>query len=166
MLAKIVFFSFGKLQFNSSTNFSRWVFICPACVCVWEPTTMTFKKKSFWQQWYKSTFINSITLFIYLFLQSLGILASIPAAILIISLVGLLLYLLTRCCDREATKVQSQSCQKFTLISTTLFCCAAIGLGKYNKPSHHLLMFLFSATLIQVSNDIFSMSHFHYRIIN
>lgn len=66
MLAKIVFFSFGKLQFNSSTNFCRWVFICPACVCVWEPTTMTFKKKSFWQQWYKSTFINSITLFIYL----------------------------------------------------------------------------------------------------
>lgn len=68
-------------------------------------------------------------LLIFIYLQSLGILASIPAAILIISLVGLLLYLLTRCCDRETSKVQSQACQKFTLISTTLFCCAAIGLG-------------------------------------
>lgn len=84
------------------------------------------------QQWHKSTFINFFFLsFICVFLQSLGILASIPAAILIISLVGLLLYLLTRCCDRETSKVQSQSCQKFTLISTTLFCCAAIGLGNW-----------------------------------
>lgn len=69
-------------------------------------------------------------LFFSSFLQSLGILASIPAAILIISLAGLLLYLLTRCCDRKSRKAQSQACQKFTLISTTLFCCAAVGLGK------------------------------------
>lgn len=64
------------------------------------------------------------------FSQSLGILASIPAAILIVCLVGLLLYLLTRCCDRKSRKAKSQACQKFTLISTTLFCCVAIGLGE------------------------------------
>lgn len=68
---------------------------------------------------------------LFLPFQSLGILASIPAAILIFSLVGLLLYLLTRCCDHKPNKTQSQACQKFTLISTTLFCCAAIGLGNY-----------------------------------
>lgn len=72
--------------------------------------------------------------------QSLGILASIPAAILIISLVGLLLYLLTRCCDRKSRKQQSQACQKFTLISTTLFCCGAIGLGKFSNHLNKLLI--------------------------
>ncbi|XP_055305610.1 protein tweety-2 isoform X2 [Sitodiplosis mosellana] len=70
--------------------------------------------------------------------ESLGILASIPAAILILSLVGLLLYLLTRCCDQTTnSKLQSQACQKFTLISTTLFCCAAIGLGLYGNDDFH-----------------------------
>lgn len=62
-------------------------------------------------------------------LQSLGILASIPAAILIVALVGLLLYLLTRCCDRKQRKSKSQTCQNCTLITTTLLCCGAIGLG-------------------------------------
>lgn len=69
--------------------------------------------------------------------QSLGILASIPAAILILALVGLLLYLLTRCCDRKTRKSKSQACQKCTLITTTLFCCAAIGLGLYGNDDFH-----------------------------
>lgn len=80
----------------------------------------------------------------FISLQSLGILASIPAAILIISLVGLLLYLLTRCCDRKSRKVQSQACQKFTLISITLFCCAGIGLGKF------LILFFFSLSTFKL----------------
>ncbi|XP_037036928.1 protein tweety-2 isoform X1 [Bradysia coprophila] len=71
------------------------------------------------------------------YIESLGILASIPAAILILALVGLLLYLLTRCCDRKSRKSKSQSCQKFTLITTTLFCCAAIGLGLYGNDDFH-----------------------------
>ncbi|XP_031632317.1 protein tweety-2 isoform X2 [Contarinia nasturtii] len=69
--------------------------------------------------------------------ESLGILASIPAGLLLISLIGLLLYLLTRCCDHTTSKLQSQACQKFTLISTTLFCCAAIGLGLYGNDDFH-----------------------------
>lgn len=39
--------------------------------------------------------------------------------------------MLTRCCDRKSRKAESQTCQKFTLISTTLFCCFAIGLGEF-----------------------------------
>lgn len=62
--------------------------------------------------------------------QSLGILASIPAALLILSLLGLLLYLLTRCCDRKQRKPSAQRCQSCSLVIITLMTCAAIGLGK------------------------------------
>nr|XP_029726071.1 protein tweety-2-like [Aedes albopictus] len=70
-------------------------------------------------------------------LQSLGILASIPAALLIISLVFLLLYLLTRCCDRKPRKPKSHGCQKCTLVFFALVCCAAIGLGLYGNDDLH-----------------------------
>lgn len=72
-----------------------------------------------------------------LFFQSLGILASIPAALLILSLIGLLLYLLTRCCDRKSKKVKSIGCQKCTLVFLTILCCAAIGLGLYGNDDLH-----------------------------
>lgn len=74
--------------------------------------------------------------FYWIYLQSLGILASIPAAILIVALVGLLLYFLTRCCDRKQRKSKTQTCQNCTLITTTLLCCAAIGLGKSLERSN------------------------------
>lgn len=62
--------------------------------------------------------------------QSLGILGSAPAALLIISLFGLLLYLLTRCCDRKPRPAHSITSLKVTLSIVTVLCCAAIGLGK------------------------------------
>lgn len=69
--------------------------------------------------------------YFYLF-QSLTILASIPAAILIFSLFLLLLYLMTRCCDRKSKKQRTFGCQKCTLIFITILCCGAIGGGKWN----------------------------------
>lgn len=63
--------------------------------------------------------------------QSLGILGSAPAALLIISLFGLLLYLLTRCCDRKPRTAHSITSLKVTLSVVTVLCCAAIGLGMY-----------------------------------
>lgn len=71
------------------------------------------------------------------YIESLGILASIPAALLIISLVFLLLYLLTRCCDRKPRKPKSHGCQKCTLIFFAIICCAAIGLGLYGNDDLH-----------------------------
>ncbi|CAD7087480.1 unnamed protein product [Hermetia illucens] len=71
------------------------------------------------------------------YLESLGILASIPAVLLILSLLGLLLYLLTRCCDRKQRKPGSQRCQNCTIITITLLCCAAIGLGLYGNDDFH-----------------------------
>nr|XP_029723045.1 protein tweety-2-like isoform X1 [Aedes albopictus] len=72
-----------------------------------------------------------------IYIESLGILASIPAALLIISLVFLLLYLLTRCCDRKPRKPKSHGCQKCTLVFFALVCCAAIGLGLYGNDDLH-----------------------------
>ncbi|BFG00267.1 hormone receptor 4 [Drosophila madeirensis] len=72
-----------------------------------------------------------------IYLESLGILASIPAGLLIVSLVGLLLYLLTRCCDRRQRKPSAQRCQSCTLLIITLMTCAAIGLGLYGNDDFH-----------------------------
>lgn len=62
-------------------------------------------------------------------LQSLGIMALIPASILIVYLVGVLMYLLTRCCDRKSRQ-QSNGCQKCTLIFFSIICAIAVGAGK------------------------------------
>ena len=76
---------------------------------------------------------------IHFLLQSLTILASIPAAILIISLFFLLLYLMTRCCDRKSKKQRTFGCQKCTLIFITILTCGAIGGGKKKKTIEFLI---------------------------
>lgn len=69
--------------------------------------------------------------------QSLGILGAVPAALLIVSLCGLLLYLLTRCCDRKPRPEHSITSMKVTLSVVTVLCCAAIGLGLYGNDDLH-----------------------------
>lgn len=76
-------------------------------------------------------------LFLLLPLQSLGILGSVPAALLIVSLFGLLLYLMTRCCDRKPRTAHSITSLKVTLSVVTVLCCAAIGLGLYGNDDLH-----------------------------
>lgn len=76
----------------------------------------------------------SLRWFSFIF-QSLTILATIPAAILIFSLVLLLLYLMTRCCDRKSKKQRTFGCQKCTLIFVTILCCGAIGGGTCRMES-------------------------------
>lgn len=80
---------------------------------------------------WKSEVINHQCLL--LSFQSLTILASIPAAILILSLFLLLLYLMTRCCDRKSKKQRTFGCQKCTLIFITILCCGAIGGGMWTR---------------------------------
>ena len=59
-----------------------------------------------------------------LYLESLGIIGSVPAAWLILTLVVLLIYLLTRCCDTKNNKVTSPHLA--TLLSLLLFMCQQI----------------------------------------
>lgn len=69
--------------------------------------------------------------------QSLGILGSIPAAWLILTLLVLLIYLLTRCCDRKPRASRSISALKITLAIVSVLCCAAVGLGLYGNDDLH-----------------------------
>ncbi|XP_055389614.1 protein tweety-like isoform X2 [Condylostylus longicornis] len=71
------------------------------------------------------------------YLESLGLLGSAPAALLIVSLLGLLLYLMTRCCDRKPRPAHSITSLKVTLSVVTVMCCAAIGLGLYGNDDLH-----------------------------
>lgn len=64
-------------------------------------------------------------------------LGSVPAALLIVSLIGLLLYLLTRCCDRKPRPAHSITSLKVTLTFVTVLCCSAIGLGLYGNDDLH-----------------------------
>ncbi|ERL84414.1 hypothetical protein D910_01847 [Dendroctonus ponderosae] len=70
-------------------------------------------------------------------LPSLGILASVPAAWLIFTLFILLLYLLTRCCDRKPRPAKSISALKITLAVMSVLCCGVVGLGLYGNDDLH-----------------------------
>ncbi|KAG5870615.1 hypothetical protein JTB14_001412 [Gonioctena quinquepunctata] len=71
------------------------------------------------------------------YLESLGILGSVPAAWLILTLLVLLIYLLTRCCDRKPRPSRSISALKVTLAIVSVLCCAAVGIGLYGNDDLH-----------------------------
>ena len=79
---------------------------------------------------YRRENLNSFSFNCSMISQSLGILGSVPAALLIVSLLGLLLYLMTRCCDRKPRPAHSITSLKVALSIVTVMCCAAIGLGR------------------------------------
>lgn len=81
-------------------------------------------------------------------LQSLGLLGSIPAAALIISLFCLLLYLMSRCCDRKPRPAHSITSLKVTLSIVTVLCCAAIGLGEFKNSIKANFSFFFRFILL------------------
>lgn len=62
---------------------------------------------------------------------------SIPAAWLILTLLILLIYLLTRCCDRKPRPSRSISALKVSLAIVSVLCCAAVGLGLYGNDDLH-----------------------------
>ncbi|XP_045478074.1 protein tweety isoform X2 [Harmonia axyridis] len=72
-----------------------------------------------------------------IYLESLGILGSIPAALLILTLLLLLIYLLTRCCDRKPRPAKSIAALKVILACVSVLCCAAVGLGLYGNDDLH-----------------------------
>ncbi|XP_065213711.1 protein tweety isoform X2 [Planococcus citri] len=72
-----------------------------------------------------------------LYLESLGILGSIPAAWLILTLFLLLIYLMTRCCDRKPRPKHSIIVLKWTLGIFAVLCCGAIGVSLYGNDDLH-----------------------------
>lgn len=81
-----------------------------------------------------------------IYLESLGILGSIPAAWLILTLLVLLVYLVTRCCDRKPRPRRSIALLKCSLAILALLCCGAVAVGLYgNDDLHNGLVQLISA---------------------
>lgn len=128
---------------------------------------------------YHAAFSANTTLFFGFFydsFQSLGIFCSIPVGLLIISLFGLLLYLMTRCCDRKPRPQNSITSLKVVLSVVTVLCCAAIGLGELQVPLVHLIFeffFLstFYFTLPFALHFYYSFNHsfhniFHFSVTN
>ncbi|XP_051162581.1 protein tweety isoform X4 [Leptopilina boulardi] len=72
-----------------------------------------------------------------IYLESLGILGSIPAAWLIFTLLVLLVYLVTRCCDRKPRHRRSIALLKCSLAIFALFCCGAVAVGLYGNDDVH-----------------------------
>ncbi|XP_063230593.1 protein tweety [Bacillus rossius redtenbacheri] len=85
------------------------------------------------------------------YLESLGILGSLPAAWLILTLLVLLIYLLTRCCDHKPRPKRSITALKWTLAIFALLCCAAVGAGLYGNDDVHngLEQFLVAAQSLE-----------------
>lgn len=88
---------------------------------------------------------------------------SIPAAALIISLFCLLLYLMSRCCDRKPRPAHSITSLKVTLSIVTVLCCAAIGLGKFKSSiKSKFFFFLFHSFTLIDTHKVFFLSYIRY----
>ncbi|XP_067211871.1 protein tweety isoform X1 [Linepithema humile] len=72
-----------------------------------------------------------------IYLESLGILGSIPAAWLILTLLVLLVYLVTRCCDRRPRPKKSITALKCSLAVLALLCSGAVAVGLYGNDDVH-----------------------------
>ncbi|XP_025158605.1 protein tweety isoform X3 [Harpegnathos saltator] len=72
-----------------------------------------------------------------IYLESLGILGSIPAAWLILTLLVLLVYLVTRCCDRKPRPRRSITLLKCSLAVLALLCSGAVAVGLYGNDDVH-----------------------------
>ncbi|XP_018895914.1 protein tweety isoform X2 [Bemisia tabaci] len=89
-----------------------------------------------------------------IYLESLGILGSIPAAWLIITLFLLLIYLLTRCCDRKPRPKHSIVVLKWTLAIFTVLCCGAVGVSLYGNDDVHNGLLHFQAAVRDIDKII------------
>ncbi|KAK3907909.1 Protein tweety-2 [Frankliniella fusca] len=73
-----------------------------------------------------------------LYLESLGILAFIPAACLILTLLILLMYFLTRCCDRKPRRKRTiTACKWVSIVFIVLLTWAAIAASLYGNHDIH-----------------------------
>jgi len=103
-------------------------------------------QRVFWVHWFHHTpHINLTLQFVNstfdpsspVYQESLGIIASVPAALLILTLLVLLLYLLTRCCDNRPRKSASITCLKVTLVLFGLITLGALGVSVWGNEEVH-----------------------------
>jgi len=89
-----------------------------------------------------------------LYLESLGIIGSVPAAILIVTLIILLIYLLTRCCDTKNNKKRKSRPIRCCLSFFALVCCSALAVGFYGNHELHAGLERFSQSMVHMDRLI------------
>ncbi|KAK8377256.1 hypothetical protein O3P69_013720 [Scylla paramamosain] len=103
-------------------------------------------QRVFWVEWFHSTPHINLTLhpvnstfnpFSPVYQESLGIIGSVPAGILILTLLVLLLYLLTRCCDNRPRKPGSITCLKVTLVLFAILTLGALAVSVWGNEEVH-----------------------------
>ncbi|KAK7077304.1 Protein tweety, partial [Halocaridina rubra] len=106
----------------------------------------TVAQRVFWVDWFHFTPHINLTLhsvnstfnpFSPVYQESLGIIGSVPAGLLIMTLLVLLLYLLTRCCDNRPRKSASITCLKVTLVLFAIITLGALGVGVWGNQEVH-----------------------------
>ncbi|KAK3854363.1 hypothetical protein Pcinc_039152 [Petrolisthes cinctipes] len=104
------------------------------------------RDRVFWVDWFHLTPHINLTLhpvnssfnpFSPVYQESLGIIGSVPAGLLIVTLLVLLLYLLTRCCDNRPRKPGSITCLKVTLVLFAILTLGALGVSVWGNEEVH-----------------------------
>ncbi|KAK8742167.1 hypothetical protein OTU49_002154 [Cherax quadricarinatus] len=103
-------------------------------------------QRVFWVDWFHHTPHINLTLHPVndtfsplspIYQESLGIIGSVPAGVLILTLLVLLLYLLTRCCDNKPRKPGSITCLKVMLVLFAVFTLGALGVSVWGNEEVH-----------------------------
>jgi hypothetical protein len=89
-----------------------------------------------------------------LYLESLGIIGSVPAAWLIFTLIVLLIYLLTRCCDTKNNKKRKSRPIRCCLSFFSLVCCSALAAGFYGNHQLHAGTEAFNTAMVNMDRLI------------
>lgn len=91
--------------------------------------------------------------------ESLGIIGSVPAGVLILTLLVLLLYLLTRCCDNRPRKPGSITCLKVTLVLFAIFTLGALGVSVWGNQEVHDGVTQATLSLDNINSMVHSLSN-------
>ncbi|XP_066938658.1 protein tweety-like isoform X3 [Macrobrachium rosenbergii] len=122
----------------------------------------------FWVDWFhKAPHINLTLHFVNatfdplspVYQESLGIIGSVPAGILILTLLVLLLYLLTRCCDNRPRKPGSITCLKVTLVLFAIITLGALGVSIWGNQEVHEGVTRTTLSLDNINSMVHSLSN-------
>ncbi|XP_059472472.1 protein tweety isoform X2 [Neocloeon triangulifer] len=88
------------------------------------------------------------------YLEALGLYAAVPALWLILTLFILLVYLLTRCCDRNPRRKRSITPWKWILGLLAVVCCGSVAVGLYGNDDVHNGLVQVMASVASI-NEVF-----------
>ncbi|KAK2714778.1 protein tweety-like [Artemia franciscana] len=71
------------------------------------------------------------------YLEALAVIGSVPILWLILTMIGLLTYFLTRCCDKKLQVPRPMEAHRWVLGFTAVLCCGSIAVGLYGNDDFH-----------------------------